>query len=537
MKKTFTIKTVLFLFVILLAGCQLPVRNTERVKILPPEELYGQLFIDVQSNKKNILGDSKAFVDCVPKGDIEKILADYSQLENKSDSAVIRNFLDANFIIPGYKTDYKTDSSLINDHIAKVWSLLERQPDEVKSGTLIPLKYSYIVPGGRFREVYYWDSYFTMLGLRADYRTETIQNMVDNFSNLIDSYGFIPNGNRTYYLSRSQPPFYALMISLLAEIKGDSIYKKYLINLEKEYSFWMNGTNKLTLSNNSYRRVVKMKDGEILNRYWDDKNTPRAESYLEDIKTAKQAKSIQKNSKDEDVYRNIRAAAESGWDFSSRWLSANKENNYELYTIHTTDIIPVDLNSLLYNLEYTISKAYQISNNKEKAKEYKTKYNARKDAIQKYCWSEYKKFFMDYNFVEHKRTEIYSLAGIYPLFFNLSDKNQAALVSTRIQDSFLKAGGVVSTLNTTNQQWDAPNGWAPLQWISIQGLRNYGYLILANNIKERWLNLNKKVYNNTFKMLEKYNVVNTTLKSGGGEYPTQDGFGWTNGVYQDLSKE
>jgi len=537
MTKTFTAKTVLFLFLILLSGCQLPGKKTESIKILPPEELYGQLFIDIQSNEKNILGDSKTFVDCVPKGDIDKILSDYSKLKNKSDSVVIRNFLEANFTIPGYETEYKTDSSQINDHITKVWALLKRQPDEVKSGTLIPLKFSYIVPGGRFREVYYWDSYFTMLGLQADNQTETIQNMVDNFSNLINSYGFIPNGNRTYYLSRSQPPFYALMISLLAEIKGDSIYKKYLTQLEKEYSFWMNGTEKLSSTNNSYRRVVQMKGGETLNRYWDDNNTPRAESYLEDIQTAKRAKSIRKNSKDEVVYRDIRAAAESGWDFSSRWLSANKENTYELYSIHTTEIIPVDLNSLLYNLEYTISKAYQVCNNKEKAQEYSIKYTARKEAILKYCWSTDKKFFMDYNFVEHKQTEIYSIAGVYPLFFNISDKNQAALVSAKIQLSFLKAGGVVSTLNTTNQQWDAPNGWAPLQWVTIQGLRNYGYNYLANEIKKRWLNLNEKVYHNTFKMLEKYNVVNTNLKSGGGEYPTQDGFGWTNGVYQKLSKE
>jgi len=297
MTKTFTAKTVLFLFLILLSGCQLPGKKTESIKILPPEELYGQLFIDIQSNEKNILGDSKTFVDCVPKGDIDKILSDYSKLKNKSDSVVIRNFLEANFTIPGYETEYKTDSSQINDHITKVWALLKRQPDEVKSGTLIPLKFSYIVPGGRFREVYYWDSYFTMLGLQADNQTETIQNMVDNFSNLINSYGFIPNGNRTYYLSRSQPPFYALMISLLAEIKGDSIYKKYLTQLEKEYSFWMNGTEKLSSTNNSYRRVVQMKGGETLNRYWDDNNTPRAESYLEDIQTAKRAKSIRKTAK------------------------------------------------------------------------------------------------------------------------------------------------------------------------------------------------------------------------------------------------
>ena len=171
------------------------------------------------------------------------------------------------------------------------------------------------------------------------------------------------------------------------------------------------------------------------------------------------------------------------------------------------------------------------------AEVYKTKYTARKKAILKYCWSKERTFFMDYNFRQKKQTDTYSLAGVYPLFFNISDKQQAISVSAKIRSSFLKDGGVISTLNTTEQQWDAPNGWAPLQWITIQGLRNYGSDILANEIKKRWLNLNEKIYTETFRMLEKYNVVNTSLKSGGGEYPTQDGFGWTNGVFQKLSKE
>ena len=126
---------------------------------------------------------------------------------------------------------------------------------------------------------------------------------------------------------------------------------------------------------------------------------------------------------------------------------------------------------------------------------------------------------------------------MYPLFLGLADSTQAGLAARNIRALFLKPGGLVATLHPTSQQWDSPNGWAPLQWIAIQGLRNYGFDTLANEIKKRWLGLNEKVYGNTYKMVEKYNVVDLSLEGGGGEYPNQDGFGWTNGVYQKLKKE
>ncbi len=321
--------------------------SQERIQIHPPEELYGQLFYDVQADT-NVFKDSKSFVDAVPLFDVTAIREQYKKLSPKSDSAII-DFIQNNFKLSN-NTSYKSDSLSINEHINKLWNTLKRQPDEKQSGTLIPLPYPYIIPGGRFREIYYWDSYFTMLGLQKDNQIEMIQNMVDNFTYLIDLYGFIPNGNRTYYLSRSQPPFYTLMVKLLAESKGDSIYMKFLSSIEKEYDFWMNGTDKLTNGITAYRRVVKLPDGEILNRYWDDVNTPRAESYHEDIKTANEASLQIPGRNQEDVYRHIRAAAESGWDFSSRWLIPDKKNKFNLYTIHTTDIIPVDLNSLVYNI-------------------------------------------------------------------------------------------------------------------------------------------------------------------------------------------
>jgi alpha,alpha-trehalase len=135
--------------------------------------------------------------------------------------------------------------------------------------------------------------------------------MVRNFAHLIDRFGHIPNGNRTYYLSRSQPPFFAAMVNLIAAREGDSVYTRYLPQLASEYAFWMEG--EATLSRGAaHRRVVRLHDGTVLNRYWDDRDTPREESYREDVETARAA-----NRSSQEVYRNLRAAAESGWDFTS----------------------------------------------------------------------------------------------------------------------------------------------------------------------------------------------------------------------------
>ena len=523
------------LILIALSGCtSSKIIEEQKNKILPPEEFYGSLFYDVQSDK-NIFNDSKTFVDAVPLYAVDIIRNKYAELKDKS-SASLKEFVENNFELPSVSTMYVTDSSSINTHITNLWDVLKRPADKKISGTLIPLPNPYIVPGGRFREVYYWDSYFTMLGLAEDNEVETIENMIDNFSYLIDEKGFIPNGNRTYYLGRSQPPFYSLMVEILATTKSDSVYIKYLKPLEKEYNFWMKGNEKINSSKQDYLRVVMMPNGSILNRYWDNKNTPRPESYREDVATADKALSDFPNLKRDDIYRNLRAGAESGWDFSSRWLN-KVDGDYELSTIHTTDIIPVDLNSLLFNLEMTLSKSYLLAGEPVKSKIFSDKAQLRKEAILKYCWSDENGFFMDYNFKKNSQTQIFSLAGVYPLFFNFAEENQAERVQEKIKEIFLKPGGLVTTPNHTGQQWDAPNGWAPLQWMAIKALRNYGYTVLANEIKDRWIKINSGVYQKTFKMLEKYNVEDLTKESGGGEYPTQDGFGWTNGVFQKLSKE
>lgn len=531
--KTFLAKSILTaLSITLLVSC-----NTSRVDnvvIEPPEVLYGRLFYAVQSDK-NIFPDSKTFVDCIPKENPSLIREKFSELKDSS-TATLKAFIEENFLIPSSQDNYVTDSSSINEHITKLWKVLERKPDTVRSGTLIPLPYPYIVPGGRFREIYYWDSYFTMLGLEQDKQVDMIKNMLDNFSYLIDKYGYIPNGNRTYYLGRSQPPFFPVMVSVLAEATTDTTYKHYLNSMEKEYKFWMDGADQLSAPGDTFRRVVKLDDDGILNRYWSDSDIPRSESYREDVKTAQEAVMHFPGTNLNDVYRNLRATAESGWDFTCRWLSPDSAGSWKLYTIHTTDIIPVDLNALLYNMELTLAKTYRLEGDTVKAGLYDDKAELRKQEIIKYCWNEKKGFFMDYNFKTGEQTGILSLAGMYPLFFRIAGDSQAKKTAEIIKRSFLSPGGVVPTLINTGEQWDSPNGWAPLEWITINGLRNYHIDDLASTIEKRWLNLNKKVYMSTYRMLEKYDVVDTTKKSGGGEYPTQDGFGWTNGVYQKLSE-
>lgn len=479
----------------------------------------GPLFEDVQLQM--VLDDGKAFPDCLPKRKLERIQEDF-ELPRKKPDFDLKKFVIDNFTLPETPpSDYRSDTTKpIEEHINNLWKTLTRLPnDEVSS--LIPMPHPYVVPGGRFREIYYWDSYFTMLGLRASGRLDLVEAMVENFEFLINKVGYIPNGNRTYYIGRSQPPFFALMVRLLHDAKkSEDAMVKYLPAMEKEYQFWMKG--KVDLKLGAQMRVVKMSDGSFLNRYWDEHHTPRPESFKEDVELSHQSQQ-----KREELYRHIRAAAESGWDFSCRWF----KNVNDFGTIHTTDIVPIDLNCLMYNLEKTISEAYRISGNIVKATEYFNLANERKAAILLYCWDAEKNFFFDFDAVVQKRKEVHSLAATFPLFFEIATPNQATAVSEALEKQFLKHGGFSTTLITTGQQWDAPNGWAPLQWMAYKGLKNYGFDELANDAKKRWLSLNQKVYRAAGKMTEKYDVWNENGEASGGEYPNQDGFGWTNGVY------
>ncbi len=485
-----------------------------------PDELYKDLFVDVQLKK--IFPDNKTFVDCTPKRKPESIVADYERLENPSNED-IKKFVEENFIMPpesapGYHTDIKDN---VIEHIEELWPVLKRSADKpVEGSSLIALPYPYIVPGGRFREVFYWDSYFTMLGLAESKQWDIIENMIENFAYLINEFGFIPNGNRSYFLSRSQPPYFSCMIELLATYKGNETYSKYQSALQKEYDYWMDKTH-------ATKHVVHLDNETILNRYYDQLDKPREEAYWQDSTLSNECKGDPCM-----LYAHLRAACESGWDFSGRWFKDGK--TFE--TIQTTNLIPVDLNCLLYHLELSLGKAAALNNFIKLSDDYNAKARQRKAAINQYFYDETDGWYYDYDISEKKLNNQKTIAGITPFFFNIPPENYITKAAAILQNEFLKDGGVVTTLINTEQQWDWPNGWAPLQWIAIKGLENYNQKELAAELAHRWAKLNIKVYRNTGKLMEKYNVIDTNLTAGGGEYPSQDGFGWTNGVLLKILK-
>jgi alpha,alpha-trehalase len=501
----------------------LPASDTQ---FYQPSTDLQDLFIAVQTS--GIFADSKTFVDCRPKSNPDSIVAAYLG-QRSTPGFNLKAFVLENFYLPEIvDIDFESDLSLsLEDHLQNHWPNLTRPADEhIANSSLIPLPKPYVVPGGRFREIYYWDSYFTMQGLVASGRMDLVKDMLDNFAWLINQVGHIPNGNRTYYLSRSQPPYFGSMVKLYQKQAGTEAALPYLPALETEYDFWMNDSELLNDRNKLSRRVVKLEDGSVLNRYYDDLDTPRPESYSEDVAIARELPAKQHSQ----IYRNLRAAAESGWDFSSRWMSEPPR----LATTHTTDIIPIDLNCLLHQTETLLSELYLAQQNSIKAEHYDQLANKREAAIHQYLWDDAVGWFRDYDWVQKNFTPAITMAAVSALYCEVATQPQADKIASLLEDKFLKEGGFVTTLLESEQQWDAPNGWAPLQWLAINGLRCYDHNRLADTAGSRWLRLNRKVYLSSGRMMEKYNVIDTTLAAGGGEYPLQDGFGWTNGVALGL---
>ncbi len=496
-----------------------------------PDETYGDFFRDVQTAR--VYDDGKTFADLVPRKRARELKKEY-RLAKQDPDFNLEEFVGRHFYQytpPRRREPYvPSKHTTAREHISLLWPELRRRNRKVR-GTLFPLPNEYIVPGGRFSEQFYWDSYFIMLGLAADGEWSTILSMMRNYAYMLRKFGMIPTGNRTYYLSRSQPPFFAGMVKLLARHRGRTrTYAEFLPSLLIEYRFWMKGRKSAgeNPDQRAYARVVRMPNGVILNRYYDNKTTPRPEMQHDDIQVANLA-----NSDDKDkIFLDLRAAAESGWDFSSRWFRAPGD----IESIHTTDIVPVDLNCLLYQLEQTIAEAYTLIKQPLLAKRFRTAAERRAETIRRYHWSSRDGYFMDYNFRKGQRTDRLTLAGVFPLYAKIATTEQAAKVAEIIRERFLCKGGLVTTLVSNGQQWDSPNGWAPLQWVVIQGLREYGYYELANQIRDRWLTTNERVFATERKMVEKYDVV-TSNAGGGGEYKLQDGFGWTNGVYAALKDE
>ena len=332
--------------------------------------------------------------------------------------------------------------------------------------------------------------------------------MLDNFAHAIATIGQIPNGFRSYFLTRSQPPFFAAMVQDYGRATGDlrAAYATYLPAMQAEYRYFT--TSAHTVGG--------------LARYWDTADTPRVEMYGTDL--AWTGLTYTGHAKTHpDFFRDLRAACESGWDFSSRWLT----DPADLGTMRTTQLWAIDLNCLLLRYEEILSQATGKSR-------YVAAANTRRAAIAKRFFDRERGYFCDVKIADGTTVPVTTAAGMYALYAGAATATQADRAVAWMQAHLLAEGGLLTTDVTSGQQWDAPNGWAPLQWIAIQGLRRYGYDDLAETLRTRWLATCDAVFHASGKFVEKYNVRDPLAASGGGEYALQDGFGWTNGVYLDL---
>jgi alpha,alpha-trehalase len=505
-----------------------PPGDPARTELRPPSVEFGDLYREVEMQA--LFPDQKTFADAVPDKPPAAIMHDYERQRGRP-GFDLRAFVTRHFMLPLRRSvDHRTEPKEgIRSYIRGMWDVLERRPEESEPySSLLPLPRPYVVPGGRFSEIYYWDTFFTMLGLEQDGRHDLALDMLQNIASLIARYGHVPNGNRTYYLSRSEPPFFACMVELIARHDGDQVYGTYLRELQAEYDYWMDGAEALA-NGQAHRHAVRLADGTMLNRYWDDRAAPRDESYRQDVETAKRA-----NRPAEEVYRDLRAGGETGWDFSSRWLAGGRD----MATIRTTAILPVDLNSILVQLERVLARAYELRGDAGRARYYARRAEARGAAIRRLMWNEQDGLFTDYLWQTQRQTRVISAAAVYPLYFRVATPEQARAVAGTIRHRLLEPGGLATSLDDSGQQWDKPNGWAPLQYLAVDGLNAYGEGDLAEEIAGRWMRKNIQAYAASGTLLEKYNVETSSSERGGGgrggEYPLQVGFGWTNGVLLTL---
>lgn len=508
----------------------------------------GNLLRTVQMAR--IFNDSKTFVDMRLQKDEADVLQAFKALPSNVSKEQVIKFVNENFhpvahdleewtppdwqenpeFIHRIKDDnLKTFASKLNE----LWKKLGRKiSDEAHKSparsSLILVKNPFVVPGGRFREYYYWDSYWVVDGLLVCGMKDTVKGMIDNFIQLVNTYGFVPNGGRIYYTNRSQPPFLIPIVGLYLNKTGDKDYVKSILNvLEKEYNFWRKDrTVEVEVSSGKYSLSI----------YAANMDTPRPESYYEDFHTAQEVPQDARPA----LYQHIASAAESGWDFSTRWFNRSGDQKGSLSSTRTRQVIPTDLNSILYACENLLEKFFRMTGNTAKADQYKNFSEARQAAIEAVLWDE-KGLWLDYDRQLKKRRSYFYAASVVPLWAGVHRGNVTremivlrTLKRLRVLDY---PGGFPTSLASSGQQWDFPNAWPPLQHMLIAGLAESSSEEIkqeALNFAQKWITTNYKAWRSTGHMFEKFNVSVQGAPGGGGEYRIQVGFGWTNGVILDM---
>ncbi|VDD87297.1 unnamed protein product [Enterobius vermicularis] len=505
-------------------------------------------------NIHKIFNDSKTFVDMPMKYDANETLAAFNELfgdvplENIPKEDLIK-FLDTYFLPPGSElldctpTDwnpYPPKLMKIADPLLRhwaldlnnIWKMLCKKIDpaiktQESRSSLIYVPHEFIMPGGRFREFYYWDAFWIAKGLLASDMYETTRRMIENLAYIVDKYGFVPNGGRIYYLQRSQPPMLIPMVYEYFESTQDiNFVRSIMPTLKKEFDFWQ--------KHRTVNVTMKNKQRYIVYQYRTKSNVPRAESFREDILTAHEVENKPK------LWQDLASAAESGWDFSTRWF---RERN-TLSSLETTKILPVDLNAFMcWNmdiLEYLNEKI----GDRAVSETYRDMRTNFRNAMHNVFYNRTLGAWFDYNMRTKQHNTRFYLSIAAPLYtgcyHSLNQQKSARLFKLMERvGAFSYPGGVPTSLDRKSlEQWDFPNGFGPLNFMVIEGLRkseNPEMQDQAFRIAHKWIMSNYRVFRKTGYMWEKYNVIGLYSSPGaGGEYAVQDGFGFTNGVILDL---
>lgn len=384
-------------------------------------------------------------------------------------------------------TKYTSACSYIENYWTKI--TFKNASDE---GTLIGLPHPYIVPNhDMFRELYYWDSYFISLGLHETAFEELVPSILRNLLYLLKRFERIPNSSRYYHLSRSQPPFLTSFILDAYMVVTKKSHDEGTKFLEEAYE----------LTQLEYTKVWRGK------QFPDEREVYKGLSRYYDI----------------NIWHNA-AEAESGWDMTPRFDN------------RCLDIIPIDLNCLLFKYESDLGRMAEILGKKEEVKRWTMLLEERRRMVSDLLWDPSTSYFYDFDYRHEKRLTFRSIAGFFPLWCGLATAEQASLMVKNQLPFFETPFGVVTTEEWNPEpgevakQWAWPNGWAPLIWITIQGLVRYGYSNEAKRIALKWVNLVNDIFLSTNNIYEKYDVVRG-CRARSDRYPDQHGFGWTNSIF------
>lgn len=383
------------------------------------------------------------------------------------------------------------------------------QPHDEGFNIALPKPYSVPAIRGAFQEMYYWDTYFTNLGLICDGDLRQVRNNIENIAYLIGKYGYMPNGSHIYELNRSQPPYFSQMVRDYYDVSGDKAFLSSMIEpLENEYDFWM---TKRVASNG-------------LNHYGHSATDAELRDFFHGISGRMSYNPADFSPEEQLLYgAHLLAEAESGWDFNPR------------YDMRCMDFNPVDLNSLMYGFETNMAFFYKELG-KNGADKWTEKAQSRADKMRKYMIDKDSGLYFDYDFVNDKRSPIFSSAVFWPLWMGVATEGDAAALKANL--GRLEAAHGINAIEPgprkLKYQWDAPNGWSAIIYAAVAGLDRYGYKDDATRVAEKYVDSLAKLYMKTGQLWEKYNAEKGDGSSGA-EYPTPGNFmGWTAGVYQNF---